>query len=61
MTTRLLSNKYNAELHRVLNCYDRVIITGKMYSLRSQARQGNGQDLHQEPPRQAFARLLLGS
>jgi len=33
MATKLLSNKYSAELHGVLNCYDRVIITGHVHPL----------------------------
>lgn len=33
MATRLLSDKYGAELHGVLNCYDRVVITGNVHPL----------------------------
>jgi hypothetical protein len=33
MATRLLSDKYGAELYGVLNCYDRVIITGNVHPL----------------------------
>ena len=33
MTTTLLSEKYSAELHGVLNCYDRIIITGNVHPL----------------------------
>lgn len=33
MATKLLSEKYSAELHGVLNCYDRVIISGNLHPL----------------------------
>jgi hypothetical protein len=33
MATTLLSDKYNADLHGVLNCYDRIIITGNVHPL----------------------------
>jgi hypothetical protein len=33
MATRLLSDKYSADLHSVLNCYDRIIITGHVHPL----------------------------
>jgi len=33
MATKLLSHKYGAELHGVLNCYDRIIITGNVHPL----------------------------
>ena len=33
MATRLLSDEYGAELQGVLNCYDRVIITGNVHPL----------------------------
>jgi len=33
MATRLLSDKYGAELRGVLNCYDRVLITGNVHPL----------------------------
>lgn len=33
MTTTSLSEKYSAELHGVLNCYDRIIITGNVHPL----------------------------
>jgi hypothetical protein len=31
MATMLLSEKYSAELYGVLNCYDRIIITGNVH------------------------------
>ena len=31
MATKLLSEKYSADLHGVLNCYDRIIITGNVH------------------------------
>jgi hypothetical protein len=33
MATRLLSDKYSADLHGVLNCYDRIIIMGHVHPL----------------------------
>jgi len=33
MATKLLSEKYGAELHGVLNCYDRIIIAGNIQPL----------------------------
>jgi hypothetical protein len=33
MVTKLLSEKYSAELYGVLNCYDRVIISGNLHPL----------------------------
>jgi hypothetical protein len=33
MATELLSQKYEADLHGVLNCYDRIVITGSLHPL----------------------------
>jgi hypothetical protein len=33
MVTKLLSEKYSAELYGILNCYDRVIISGNLHPL----------------------------
>ena len=33
MTTILLSEKYETDLHNVLNCYDRLIISGNLHPL----------------------------
>jgi hypothetical protein len=33
MAIKLVSEKYSAELHGVLNCYDRIIITGNVHPL----------------------------
>ena len=33
MTTILLSEKYETDLHGVLNCYDRLIISGNLHPL----------------------------
>ncbi|MCK4451543.1 MAG: MarR family transcriptional regulator [Anaerolineae bacterium] len=33
MATKLLSEKHSADLHGVLNCYDRIIITGNVHPL----------------------------
>ncbi|MBC8492216.1 MAG: MarR family transcriptional regulator [Chloroflexi bacterium] len=33
MATKLLSDKYGAELHGILHCYDRIIISGNLHPL----------------------------
>ena len=30
MTTRLMTEKYKADIYGVLNCYDRMIISGNL-------------------------------
>ena len=34
MPMKLVPDKYSAELHGVLNCYDRIIITGNTHKLK---------------------------